>query len=89
MILTAETAASNGIEFQPSWNESGKECTYDWTISELKQLALEIANRIRPLVSYQQKLETRIKACTTMADLESIVFDFDSIQADTIATSSN
>ena len=57
MINIAEQAKASGVEYTPSWNAQGKACTYDWTIDQLKTLALEIANYVRPLVSKQQKME--------------------------------
>ena len=77
MILMAQTAEVNNIPFTPSWNATGEECTYDWTVVELTQLALEIGNAVRPLVSYQQKLEKRIKSAPTMEALEAIIIDYD------------
>lgn len=77
MILIATTAAANGqTDFKPSWNASGEQCTYDWTLAELQQLALEIEAAVRPLISYQQTLEKEIMDCTDMDALVAVVIDY-------------
>lgn len=76
MILTATMAVQAGIPYQPSWNESGKSCTYDWTVEELQQLAFEIESVVRPLVSSQQKLESKIKECKSEEEVNSIEISY-------------
>lgn len=72
MILLATTAASNGIDYTPSWNAMGEPCTYDWTIPQLQQLAMEIEVRVRPIVSQQQAIDRDIRAAKTMDELVEI-----------------
>lgn len=77
MISIAEAAKASGVEYTPSWNAKGKACTYDWTIDQLKQLALEIANYVRPLISKQQKMEVEIKALTDIASVKAYQISFE------------
>lgn len=76
MIAIAEMAASSGVEYQPSWNATGEPCTYDWTIDELKQLAFEMEQVVRPLISKQQTIEKEINSCTTIDELKEIVISY-------------
>lgn len=76
MIMTASVAASAGIAYQPSWNASGEACTYDWTLTELQQLALEMEEVVRPLVSKQQAVEVKIRRTKTLDELLVIRFDY-------------
>ena len=78
MIMMTQLAMQAGIPYQPSWNATGEECTYDWTIIQLQQLAFEIENVVRPLVSLQQAMEAQIKACTTKEEVLSIHIEFES-----------
>lgn len=79
MILMATTAASKGLEYQPSWNAVGEPCTYDWTVDELQQLAIEIEQVVRPSVSRQQLLEKHINECTSMEELLAIEITFSDV----------
>ena len=76
MIMMASLAIQKGVDYQPSWNATGEACTYNWTIEELQQLAIEIETVVRPLISRQQKLEKEIRACVTIEDIKSIAFDY-------------
>lgn len=76
MIIMTQMAQQNEVEYQPSWNETGKECTYDWTLTELQTLAFEIEQVVRPLISKQQTIESAIKACETKEDVLAIVIDY-------------
>lgn len=76
MILIATTAASNNIEYTPSWNAVGQPCTYDWTIPQLQQLAMEIESRVRPIVSQQQSIDRDIRSCETMEELVAIQIEY-------------
>lgn len=69
MISISEAAEAAGAPYTPSWNEAGKACTYDWTIDQLKQLALEMAIFVRPLVSKQQEMETKINSLTSEQEI--------------------
>jgi uncharacterized coiled-coil DUF342 family protein len=77
MILITTMAQANNIPYQPSWNAKGKPCTYDWTLEELQQLAIEIEQVVRPRISRQQE----IQAANTMDELIAITFDFDTVEA--------
>ena len=76
MILTAQMALASGAEYNPSWNASGEECTYDWTLEELTQLAFEIEAMVRPLVSRQQSMEVAINEATNVDTLNAIDITF-------------
>lgn len=76
MIMMTSLAVQKGIEYQPSWNATGEACTYDWTLDELQQLAIEIETVVRPLISKQQKIEKEIKNCTTIDEVKNITFDY-------------
>lgn len=76
MILTAQMALASGVEYNPSWNASGEECTYDWTLEELTQLAFEIEAMVRPLVSQQQTMEIAINSAVTIDELNAIDITF-------------
>nr|DAE26533.1 MAG TPA: protein of unknown function (DUF4376) [Myoviridae sp. ctaOv25] len=69
MISISEAAEASGASYTPSWNEAGKACTYDWTVDQLKQLALEMATYVRPLVSKQQEIETKINSLTSAQEI--------------------
>lgn len=77
MILTATMAAQAGISYQPSWNAAGEECTYDWTIGELQQLAMEMEGAVRPLVSKQQRMEVSIQEADSLDELGAIDISFE------------
>lgn len=72
MILLASTANANGVSYQPSWNAAGQPCTYDWTVEELQQLAMEIETVVRPVVSQQQKIEMEIRNSENMEALQAV-----------------
>ena len=76
MILTTQLAAANGAEYQPSWNATGEACTYDWTLEQLQQLAMEIEAVVRPLVSKQQHIEVMIRNCSSIEELQGIEIDY-------------
>lgn len=63
------------------WNASGEICQ-EWSEGEFLTLVLEIENRVHPLVSYQQEIESKIKAFTDKADIAAIKFDFDSVKVE-------
>jgi predicted nucleic acid-binding Zn-ribbon protein len=79
MIMMASLAIQNGIEYQPSWNATGEVCSYDWTLEELQQLAMEIEAAVRPLVSYQQSVEKEIKSATSMEELQAVTINYNSV----------
>ena len=58
-----------------TWNASGDSCE-EWTEEEFLQLIVEIKNYVQPIVSYQQLLEERIRACTSVEELEAIEINY-------------
>ena len=76
MINVTQLAKQAGVDYQPSWNATGEVCSYDWTLEELCQLAMEIEVVVRPLVSYQQTIETEIRNCKSMEELQAISIDY-------------
>lgn len=86
MISVCTLAKQSGTPYQPSWNATGEVCSYDWTIEELVQLAMEIEATVRPLVSYQQTIENQIKNCTTMDELKAIVINYNNVPVHTTPT---
>jgi hypothetical protein len=69
-------AAAGDISYQPSWNATGEECTYDWTLEELTTLAFQMDTFVHPLVSSQQKMESFINAAADTATLLATDFSF-------------
>lgn len=86
MISVCTLAKQSGRPYQPSWNATGEVCSYDWTIEELVQLAMEIEATVRPLVSYQQTIENQIKNCTTMDELKAVVINYNNVPTHTTPT---
>lgn len=84
MITITMLAQQSGVEYQPSWNAVGEACTYDWTLEELQQLAIEIEATVRPLVSHQQSLEKEILAVKNMNALKAVNISYDDIKANEI-----
>ncbi|BCJ92601.1 hypothetical protein acsn021_01700 [Anaerocolumna cellulosilytica] len=76
MIIIAQTAKQEDIQFQPSWNAAGEICTYDWTLEELQQLAVEIENFIRPLVQLQQTTEEAINKSINKEEVMKVNIDY-------------
>lgn len=76
MISVTQMKQSLGIEYQPSWNESEKACTYDWTVEQLIQLSFEIELVVRPLVSKQQEMEELINSCDDKYDVLKVDITF-------------
>jgi hypothetical protein len=76
MIMITQMSIQSNIPYQPSWNAAGEQCSYDWTIAELQQLAFQIESVVRPLVSHQQKMEADINAGTTKDEVMAISITF-------------
>jgi ABC-type transporter Mla subunit MlaD len=81
MILITTMAATNNIPYSPSWNAKGQPCSYDWTLEELQELAMEIEEVVRPRISRQQAIEQEILKVSTMDELVAITFDFDNVES--------
>ena len=75
-LLLSHTIATNlGQEDVLTWNETEKVCEV-YTLEELSQLALEIKEYVKPLVSMQQHMEADIRALNTQQELKSINIEF-------------
>jgi hypothetical protein len=66
-----------GTTYELRWNTSGGVCSV-WTFANLAALSLAIGAYVKPLISYQQKKEEEINACTTDAALAAVVIDYSS-----------
>jgi len=76
MIIITQLALQNGIDFQPSWNATGEPCTYDWTLEQLQQLAFEIERTVRPLVTKQQEIESKIQKANSKEEVLRITIEY-------------
>lgn len=75
-LLLSHTIATNlGQEDVLTWNETEEMCEV-YTLEELSQLALEMKEYVKPLVSMQQYMETTIRALNTQQELKSINIEF-------------
>lgn len=76
MIALCEQSADLGVEFEPTWNATGEPCE-PWTLTELKQLALQIAQCVYPAVSKQQSYEKQINSLENTEEIQSMVIDYE------------
>lgn len=60
------------------WNASGEPCKV-WPIASLSSLAKSIGNYVRPLVQYQQHVETEINQASTAEEARAIVVDYSTV----------
>ena len=75
-LLLSHTIATNlGQEDTLTWNETEKVCEV-YTLEEMSQLALEMKEYVKPLVSMQQHMEADIRALNTQEELKSINIEF-------------
>ena len=75
-LLLSHTIATNlGQEDVLTWNETEEMCEV-YTLEELSQLALEMKEYVKPLVSMQQYIESTIRALNTQQELKSINIEF-------------
>ena len=75
-LLLSHTIATNlGQEDVLTWNETEEMCEV-YTLEELSQLALEMKEYVKPLVSMQQYIEATIRASNTQQELKSINVEF-------------
>lgn len=75
LLLSHNIATNLGQKDVLTWNETEKVCEV-YTLEELSQLALEIKEYVRPLVSMQQHMEADIRALNTQQELKSIDIEF-------------
>ena len=75
-LLLSHTIATNlGQEDVLTWNETEEMCEV-YTLEELSQLALEMKEYVKPLVSMQQYMEATIRGLNTQQELKSINIEF-------------
>ena len=75
-LLLSHTIATNlGQGDVLTWNETEEMCEV-YTLEELSQLALEMKEYVKPLVSMQQYIEATIRASNTQQELKSINIEF-------------
>ena len=75
-LLLSHTIATNlGQGDVLTWNETEEICEV-YTLEELSQLALEMKEYVKPLVSMQQYIEATIRALNTQQELKSINIEF-------------
>ena len=75
-LASYERATQAGIEYPLKWNSTGAECE-SWNYTDLLALSLNIASYVAPKVSMQQSYEIRIKNCSSIEEIDSIVIDYD------------
>ena len=68
-------AKAIGIDIPLTWNETGEECT-SYTFEELVTLYLKILEYVKPIVTYQQHNEIRIREAKTVDEVLAIDIDF-------------
>ena len=74
---------NNDDTYKISWNATGEENTYDWTLDQLQQLFVEIDAVVSPLVDAQQKMENAIKVATSKEDVLKVSLDFSTVEVST------
>ena len=62
----------------PEWNTTGGQCR-SWDVAELSALGVAIKNRVKALVKYQLGQELAMDAAQTMAELEAIEVNYDTV----------
>ena len=77
--LTATLMSAQVDGEPPEWNTTGGQCRA-WDVGELSALGVSIKNRVKALVKYQQGQELAMDAAQTMAELEAIEVDYDTVQ---------
>ena len=77
--LTATLVSAQVDGEPPEWNTTGGQCR-SWDVAELSALGVAIKNRVKALVKYQQGQELAMDAAQTMAELEAIEVDYDTVQ---------
>ena len=81
-LLNAYKFATDiGESFELTWNETGKE-NEPYTYENLVQLYLAMLNYVRPIVAYQQQIETQIKACDETPKILALDITFEKYNAE-------
>lgn len=88
MITMCQQSQALGVDFTPTWNATGEQCER-WTVTELQQLALEIASVVYPAVSKQQGYEKQIMSMTNADDIRNLVIDYSTSQDSSSSSSSS
>ena len=78
-IMAATMAYTLSQPYTLTWNSTGEVCK-TWELNDLSALAFAIDARVTALVTYQQTQEVAINAAQTMAELETIEVDYDTVQ---------
>ena len=76
--LTATLVSAQVDGEPPEWNTTGGQCR-SWDVAELSALGVAIKNRVKALVKYQQGQELAMDAAQTMAELEAIEVNYDTV----------
>lgn len=78
-VMAATMAATLSQPYTLTWNSTGEVCK-EWELTDLSALAFAIDARVTALVTYQQTQEVAINTAQTMAELEAIEVDYDTVQ---------
>jgi hypothetical protein len=79
LIMLMDKAKELGITFTPAWNAAGQDCEV-WTYQEIYTLTFEISAYVLPRVSKQRKYETEINNMSTVEEIESMMFDYATVE---------
>lgn len=74
-FMSYQFLKQSGIDTTFTWNAAGKECEV-WTEAEGISLINQIRSYVKPLVSKQQDLEIRIKACNSAFEVNNIIIEY-------------
>lgn len=81
-IMAATLAQILSTDYDLTWNSTGEVCK-EWALSDLSALAFAIDARVTSLVTYQQTQEVAIRNAATLEELETVVVDYNSVEAGT------
>lgn len=77
-MAAVQAAQLLGQPYVMKWNDTGMVCR-EWSLPDIAALGLAIDTRATALVTYQQTQEIAINSAQTMAELESIEVDYDTV----------
>lgn len=75
-IATYQIESQTNPQAIITWNATGEECV-QWDIQQLCALAVAIKDYVKPMVTYQQRLEIQINNCQSLEELNSIEINYD------------
>lgn len=75
-IATYQIEVQANPEAIITWNATGEECV-QWDIQQLCALAVAIKDYVKPMVTYQQRLEIQINNCQNLEESNSIEINYD------------